>query len=70
MVAPPTQSGNEEEVLDAVTHRIRQSQVDESFDVQMIHQGQPGVILGLQGVRGQRVCGGVKKQDGVMRKTA
>lgn len=33
MAAPPTQSGNEEQVLDAVTHRIRQSQVDESFDV-------------------------------------
>lgn len=33
MVATLTESGNEEEVLDAVTHGIRQSQVDKSFDV-------------------------------------
>lgn len=45
-----TKARDEEEVLDAVTHRIRQSQVDKRFDVEMVHQGQPGVVLGLQGV--------------------
>ncbi len=45
-----TKSRDEEEMLDPMTHRVGQRQVDKSFDVKMVHQGQPGVILGLQRV--------------------
>ena len=39
-------------------HRGRKGETDEGFDVQLVHQAQPRVLLGLQRVRGQRVWGG------------
>lgn len=56
MMVRLTQSGNEEEMLHPVADGVSQCQVDKSFDVKMVHQGQPGVVLGLQGVRWQRAC--------------
>lgn len=53
-----TKARDEEQVLDAVTDRVGQGQVDEGLDVEVVHQGQPGVVLGLQGVRGQRAWWG------------
>lgn len=35
----PTEPRDEEQVLDAMTHRVSQRQVDKGFDVEMIHQG-------------------------------
>lgn len=36
-------------------HRGREGEADEGLDVQLVHQAQPRVLLGLQRVRGQRV---------------
>lgn len=53
-----TEARDEEQVLDAVTDRVGQGQVDEGLDAEVVHQGQPGVVLGLQGVRGKRAWWG------------
>lgn len=50
IMSPLTQSRDEEQVLDPMSHRISQRQVDEGLDVEMVHQRQPGVVLGLQRV--------------------
>lgn len=41
-------------------HRGREGEADEGLDIQLVHQAQPRVLLGLQWVRGQRVWVGSK----------
>ena len=56
-----TQPGDEEQVLHPVAHRGGQRQVDKGLDVEVVHQGEPGVVLGLQGVGRQGVCTGEER---------
>lgn len=57
---PLTKARSEEELPDTVSHRGCKGEADEGLDVQLVHQAQPRVLLGLQRVRGQHVWVGSK----------
>lgn len=46
--APLTKARGEEELPNSVPHRGRQGEAHEGLDVQLVHQAQPRVLLGLQ----------------------